>query len=147
MIKHDINVLSQATQFLNPELLIAPDVPLFALAKISQWKWQEAMMKTSLLSCWGGGATLTHRNGRNGCVESLWRLLVRCLFALDNHSYGRWILSHICDMEIFQHQYLGKWQLGCPENINSSLSYASRPSARTKQSTREGFWWDSKKLV
>ena len=43
MIKHGMNALKQATTFLNPGQVpvIAFDQPLFALAKMVQWKWPE----------------------------------------------------------------------------------------------------------
>ena len=43
MMKHDMDVLRQATQFLNPDQtpIIALDVPLYALAKFTQCKWPQ----------------------------------------------------------------------------------------------------------
>ena len=41
MIKHGMNVLCLATEFLNPGQIpvVAFDAPLYALAKFTQWKW------------------------------------------------------------------------------------------------------------
>ena len=52
MMKHGMNVLRQATQFLKP--IIALDVPLYALAKFTQWKWPQTHGESQFVILFGG---------------------------------------------------------------------------------------------
>ena len=56
MIKHGINVLSWATEFLNPGQIpvMAFDTPLFALAKFIQWKWPDTHGENKFIAMFGG---------------------------------------------------------------------------------------------
>ena len=56
MIKHGIDVLRKATQFLNPGQtpVMAFDAPLFALAKFVQWKWPETHGEDKFIAMFGG---------------------------------------------------------------------------------------------
>ena len=56
MMKHGMNVLRQATQFLNPDQtpIIALDVPLYALAKFTQWKWPQTHGESQFVILFGG---------------------------------------------------------------------------------------------
>ena len=54
---HDMNVLRQATQFLNPDQtpIIALDAPLYALAILfTQWKWPETHGENKFVILFGG---------------------------------------------------------------------------------------------
>ena len=53
MIRHAIDVVSQAVRFLNPNQIpvLACDQPLYAIAKKIQRNWPECMAKTSSLLC------------------------------------------------------------------------------------------------
>jgi hypothetical protein len=44
MIKHGMNVVREAIEYLNPGQIPVTtlDQPLFALAKFVQWKWRES---------------------------------------------------------------------------------------------------------
>ena len=56
MVKHGMNVLKQAIAFLNPGQIpvIAFDQPLFALAKMVQWKWPEMYGEKEYIVMLGG---------------------------------------------------------------------------------------------
>lgn len=56
MIKHGMNVIRQATSFLNPQQIpvIALDQPLFALAKMVQWKWPATYGENNFVVMFGG---------------------------------------------------------------------------------------------
>lgn len=56
MIRHGMNVLKQAITFLNPSQIpvIALDQPLFALAKMVQWKWPETHGEDKYVVMFGG---------------------------------------------------------------------------------------------
>ena len=56
MIKHGMDVLKQAITFLNPPQIpvIALDQPLFALAKMVQWKWPESYGEQKYVVMFGG---------------------------------------------------------------------------------------------
>ncbi len=56
MIKHGMDVLKKATEFLNPSQIpvVALDQPLFALAKFVQWKWQETHGEDKFVVMFGG---------------------------------------------------------------------------------------------
>lgn len=56
MIKHGMNVLKQAITFLNPSQIpvIALDQPLFALAKMVQWKWPQTHGEDKYVVMFGG---------------------------------------------------------------------------------------------
>ena len=56
MIKHGINMLQRATEFLNPDQIpvMAFDAPLFALAKFVQWKWPETHGENKFIAMLGG---------------------------------------------------------------------------------------------
>ena len=58
-----MNVLRQATQFLNPEqtTIIALGAPLLLLAKFTQWKWQEIHDENKfVILLRGGGGEGSH---------------------------------------------------------------------------------------
>ena len=56
MIKHGMDVVKKANEFLNPSQIpvIAFDQPLFALAKLVQWKWQETYGEDKFVVMFGG---------------------------------------------------------------------------------------------
>ena len=56
MIKHGMDVLKQAITFLNPAQIpvIVLDQPLFALAKMVQWKWPESHGEEKYVVMFGG---------------------------------------------------------------------------------------------
>ena len=56
MIKHGINALQSATDFLNPGQIpvMAFDVPLFALAKFIQWNWPDTHGEDKFVAMFGG---------------------------------------------------------------------------------------------
>ena len=56
MIKHGINVLRSATEFLNPGQIpvMAFNAPLFALAKFVQWKWPETHGENKFIAMFDG---------------------------------------------------------------------------------------------
>ena len=56
MIKHGMDVLKKATQFLNPGQIpvIALDEPLFALAKLVQWNWPQTHGEKDFVVMFGG---------------------------------------------------------------------------------------------
>ena len=56
MIKHGMNVLRSATDFLNPGQipLMAFDAPLYALAKFTQWKWPDTHGEDNFVAMFGG---------------------------------------------------------------------------------------------
>lgn len=56
MIKHGMNVLKQTTNFINPQQIpvITLDQPLFALAKMVQWKWPETLGEDKYVVMFGG---------------------------------------------------------------------------------------------
>lgn len=56
MIKHGMDVLKEAITFLNPNQIpvITLDQPLFALAKMVQWKWPAAYGEESYVVLMGG---------------------------------------------------------------------------------------------
>ena len=56
MIKHGINVLRWATEFLNPGQIpvMAFDAPLFALAKFIQWNWPDTHGEDKFIAMFGG---------------------------------------------------------------------------------------------
>ena len=55
MIKHGIDVQKWTIQYLNPGQIPVTtfDQPLFALAKLVQWKWPESQVRQSMWLCWG----------------------------------------------------------------------------------------------
>ena len=56
MIKHGMDVIRKATHFLNPGQIpvIALDAPLYALAKLVQWKWPETHGESKYVIMFGG---------------------------------------------------------------------------------------------
>lgn len=50
MVKHGITVQTKAIRFLNPGQIpvIAFDAPLFAIAKLVQWKWPDTHGETNV---------------------------------------------------------------------------------------------------
>ena len=56
MIKHDMDTLKKATQFLNPGQIsvVALDTPLFALAKLVQWNWPWTHGEKDFVVMFGG---------------------------------------------------------------------------------------------
>lgn len=56
MIKHGMDVLREATSFLNPGQVpvITLDQPLFALAKAIQWKWPAEYGEDKFVVMFGG---------------------------------------------------------------------------------------------
>ena len=56
MIKHGINVLHWATEFLNPGQIpvVAFDAPLYALAKFIQWNWPDTHGEQKFIAMFGG---------------------------------------------------------------------------------------------
>ena len=56
MIKHGMNVIRSATEFLNPGQIpvAAFDAPLYALAKFTQWKWPETHGEEKFIVMFGG---------------------------------------------------------------------------------------------
>ena len=56
MIKHGMNVLRWATDFLNPGQIpvIAFDAPLYALAKFTQWNWPDTHGEDKFIAIFGG---------------------------------------------------------------------------------------------
>ena len=56
MIKHGMDVLREATQFLNPGQIpvIALDAPLYALAKYVQWHWPQTHGEDKYVAMFGG---------------------------------------------------------------------------------------------
>ena len=56
MIKHGINVLQWATEYLNPGELsvMAFDAPLYALAKLIQWNWPDTHGENKFIAMFGG---------------------------------------------------------------------------------------------
>lgn len=56
MVKHDMNIQHQATEFLNPGQIpvTAFDVPLYALAKQVQWKWPDTHGEDKYVVMLGG---------------------------------------------------------------------------------------------
>ena len=56
MIKHGMNVLRLATEFLNPEHIpvVTFDAPLSALAKFTQWKWPDMHGEEKFIVMFGG---------------------------------------------------------------------------------------------
>ena len=56
MVKHGMDVLKQAITFLNPDQIpiIAVDQPLFALAKMVQWKWPSSHGEQAYVVMLGG---------------------------------------------------------------------------------------------
>ena len=56
MVKHGMDVLKQAITFLNPAQIpvIFLDQPLFAFAKMVQWKWPESHGEEKYVVMFGG---------------------------------------------------------------------------------------------
>ena len=56
MVKHGMDVLKQAITFLNPDQvpIMAVDQPLFALAKMVQWKWPASHGEQAYVVMLGG---------------------------------------------------------------------------------------------
>ena len=56
MIKHGMDVVRQATTFLNPGQvpIITVDQPLFALVKMVQWKWPTSHGEQAFIAMMGG---------------------------------------------------------------------------------------------
>ena len=56
MVKHGMNVLKQAIEFVNPGQIpvLAVDQPLFALAKMVQWKWENTHGEDKYVIMFGG---------------------------------------------------------------------------------------------
>ena len=56
MIKHGMDVLREATQFLNPGQIpvVALDAPLYALAKYIQWNWPQTHGEDKYVAMLGG---------------------------------------------------------------------------------------------
>ncbi len=56
MIKHGMDVIRKATQFLNPGQIpvIALDAPLYALAKYVQWNWPQTHDESKYIVMFGG---------------------------------------------------------------------------------------------
>ena len=56
MIKHGVNVLRWATEYLNPGQIpvMTFDTPLFALAKFIQWKWPDTHGEDKFVTMLGG---------------------------------------------------------------------------------------------
>ena len=56
MIKHGMDVLKKAIKFLNPAQIpvMAVDQPLFALAKMVQWKWPDTHGEDKYVVMFGG---------------------------------------------------------------------------------------------
>ena len=56
MIKHGMDMLKKATQFLNPGQIsiISLDAPLFALAKLVQWNWPQTHGEKDFVVMFGG---------------------------------------------------------------------------------------------
>ena len=56
MIKHGIDVLQWATEYLNPEQLpvMAFDAPLYTLAKFIQWNWPDTHGENKFIAMFGG---------------------------------------------------------------------------------------------
>ena len=86
MIKHGMDVQKWAIQYLNPGQIPVTtfDQPLFALAKLVQWKWPESHgeAKHVVMLRGGGGGGSPYGNGS---MEYTWRHVGR--FWLDYSSY------------------------------------------------------------
>jgi hypothetical protein len=56
MIKHGLNVVHWATEFLNPGQIpvLAFDAPLYALAKFTQWNWPDTHGEDKFVAMFGG---------------------------------------------------------------------------------------------
>lgn len=56
MIKHGMNVVRWATEFLNPGQIpvVAFDAPLYALAKFTQWNWPDTHGEEKFVAMFGG---------------------------------------------------------------------------------------------
>ena len=56
MVKHGMDMLKKATQFLNPGQIsvISLDAPLFALAKLVQWNWPQTHGEKDFVVMFGG---------------------------------------------------------------------------------------------
>lgn len=56
VIKHGMDVLKRKMKFLNPSQIpvIALDQPLFALAKMVQWRWPETHVEEKYVVMFGG---------------------------------------------------------------------------------------------
>ena len=83
MIKHGMDVQKWAIQYLNPGQIPVTtfDQPLFALAKLVQWKWPEshgeAKHVVMLRGGGGGGGGVSIRKWLYGIhLETCWKVLV-----------------------------------------------------------------------